>query len=332
MASSPSLPHSGDPHPVIPNLVNLKPAAGRFLDDVLAGLAATPKTLPPKYFYDARGCALFEAICALPEYYPTRVELALMAEHAQTMAEQLPSGCLLIEFGSGASRKTETLLRTLRPEAYVPVDIAIEALRDSTARLAGLFPQLPMTAVCADYMQPLQVPELAQLPGKRRVIYFPGSTIGNLTPEEAREFLRRGCKLAGAGGAMLIGVDLKKDTQVLHAAYNDAQGVTAEFNLNLLRRINRELAADFKLEHFRHMAFYNAVAGRIEMHLESVRAQTVTVSGRTFAFAAGERIHTENSYKYSVAEFQRLAQDAGFRPQQVWVDSEQRFAVHLLML
>ena len=298
---------------------------------MLAGLAATPKTLPPKYFYDARGCALFEAICALPEYYPTRVELALMAEHAPAMAAQLPSGCLLIEFGSGAGRKTETLLRTLRPAAYVPVDIAMEALRDSTARLAGLFPQLPMTAVCADYMQPLQVPEPAQLPGRRRVIYFPGSTIGNLTPAEAREFLRRGGTLAGAGGAMLIGVDLKKDPQVLHAAYNDAQGVTAEFNLNLLRRINRELAADFDLDYFRHIAFYNAVAGRIEMHLESVPAQTVTVSGRTFAFAAGERIHTENSYKYSVAEFQRLAQDAGFRPRQVWVDPGQRFAVHLLM-
>ncbi len=335
MASSPSRPAVVDPHLIgqhliDPHLINLNPAADRFLDDVLAGLAAAPKALPPKYFYDARGCALFEAICELPEYYPTRVELALMAEHAPAMAAQLPSGCMLIEFGSGASRKTETLLRTLRPDAYMPVDIAIEVLRDSTARLAGQFPQLPIIAVCADYMQPLQVP--AQLPGKRRVIYFPGSTIGNLTPEEALEFLRRGGKLAGAGGAMLIGVDLKKDPQVLHAAYNDAQGVTAEFNLNLLRRINRELAADFDLDYFHHIAFYNAVASRIEMHLESVRAQAVTVSGRTFAFAAGERIHTENSYKYSVAEFQRLAQDAGFRPQQVWVDPEQRFAVHLLTL
>ena len=326
MAMSPS-PTVGNPNPV-----NLNPAVDRFLDDVLAGLAAAPKALPPKYFYDARGCALFEAICELPEYYPTRVELALMADHAQAMAAQLPSGCTLIEFGSGASRKTEALLQTLRPEVYVPVDIAIEALRDSTARLAVKFPQLRMTAVCADYMQPLQAPALAQLSGKRRVIYFPGSTIGNLTPEEARTFLRRGGRLAGVGGAMLIGVDLKKDPQALHAAYNDAQGVTAEFNLNLLRRINRELAADFDLDCFRHIAFYNAVAGRIEMHLESVRAQTVTVGGRTFAFAAGERIHTENSYKYSVAEFQRLAQDAGFRPQQAWVDSGQRFAVHLLAL
>lgn len=327
MATSPSLPTVDDP-----NLVNLNPAVDRFLDDVLAGLAAAPKALPPKYFYDAHGCTLFEAICELPEYYPTRVELALMADHAHEMASQLPSGCTLIEFGSGASRKTEALLHKLRPETYVPIDIAIEALRDSTARLAGKFPQLQMTAVCADYMQPLDVPVLAQLPGQRRVIYFPGSTIGNLTSAEALEFLRRGGKLAGVGGAMLIGVDLKKDPQVLHAAYNDAQGVTAEFNLNLLRRINRELAADFDLDCFRHIAFYNAVAGRIEMHLESVRAQAVTVGGRTFAFAAGERIHTENSYKYSVVEFQQLAQEAGFRPQQVWIDPEQRFAVHLLAL
>ncbi len=327
MATSPSLPTVVDP-----NLVNLNPAVDRFLDDVLAGLAAAPKALPPKYFYDAHGCTLFEAICELPEYYPTRVELALMADHAHEMAAQLPSGCTLIEFGSGASRKTEALLHQLRPETYVPIDIAIEALRDSTARLAGKFPQLQMTAVCADYMQPLDVPALAQLPCQRRVIYFPGSTIGNLTSAEALEFLRRGGKLAGVGGAMLIGVDLKKDPQVLHAAYNDAQGVTAEFNLNLLRRINRELAADFDLDYFRHIAFYNAIAGRIEMHLESVRAQAVTVGGRTFAFAAGERIHTENSYKYSVVEFQQLAQEAGFRPQQVWLDPEQRFAVHLLTL
>ncbi len=314
------------------NHINRNSAVDRFLDDVLTGLSAKPKALPPKYFYDARGCALFEAICVLPEYYPTRIELALMAEHAPAMAAKLPSGCLLIEFGSGASRKTEALLHTLQPGAYVPVDIAVEALRDSTARLAGLFPQQRVIPVCADYMQPLQLPELAQLPGARRVIYFPGSTIGNLTPEEAREFLRRGRKLAGSGGAMLIGVDLKKDVQVLHAAYNDAQGVTAEFNLNLLCRVNRELAADFDLDHFRHVAFYNAVAGRIEMHLESLRAQTVTISGRTFYFSAGERIHTENSYKYSVAEFQQLAQDAGFRPQQVWVDAERRFAVHLLAI
>ena len=312
------------------SLLNLQPPVDRFLQDVLAGLSNVPKALPPKYFYDARGCALFEAICELPEYYPTRTELALMQDCAADMAAQLGEGSLLIEFGSGASVKTEVLLRTLRPMTYVPIDIAVEALRASTSRLAGAFPELPIIAVCADYMQPLRLVELAQVQAAHRVIYFPGSTIGNLSPQEAQVFLARARSLAGAQGAMLVGVDLKKNPDCLHAAYNDAQGVTAEFNLNLLRRINRELAADFDLAQFRHVAFYNAAAGRIEMHLESRQAQTITVSGRTFAFAAGERMHTENSCKYSVEEFQRLAQAAGFHPVQVWVDAERLFAVHLL--
>jgi len=325
----PAVPSAFSPSSPV-SFIDLQPAAGRFLDDVFAGLGGSPKALPPKYFYDARGCDLFEAICELPEYYPTRTELALMRNYAADMAAQLGEGSLLIEFGSGASVKTEALLRTLRPAAYVPVDIAADALHASTARLAAAFPQLPIIAVCADYMQPLRVPELKHIKASRRVIYFPGSTIGNLTPEEAQGFLGRAHELAGAEGAMLIGVDLKKDAGLLHAAYNDAQGVTAEFNLNLLRRINRELAADFDLDQFRHVAFYNAAAGRIEMHLESLRAQAVTVSGRTFAFGAGERMHTENSCKYSVGEFQRLAQAAGFRPGQVWIDADRLFAVHLL--
>lgn len=312
------------------SFIDLQPAVGLFLDDVLAGLGSSPKALSPKYFYDARGCELFEAICELPEYYPTRTELALMHDHAADMAAQLGEGGLLIEFGSGASVKTEVLLRTLRPAAYVPVDIAADALQTSMRRLAAGFPQLPIIAVCADYMQPLRVPELERIRAPRRVIYFPGSTIGNLTPAEAQEFLVRARGLAGKDGAMLIGVDLKKDAGLLHAAYNDAQGVTAEFNLNLLRRINRELAADFDLDQFRHVAFYNGAAGRIEMHLESLREQTVTVSGRTFVFAAGERMHTENSCKYSIAEFQRLAQAAGFGPSHVWADAGGLFAVHLL--
>lgn len=310
--------------------IDLQPDLGHFLDDVLAGLAASPKSLSPKYFYDARGSELFEAICELPEYYPTRTELALMREHAPDMAARLGRDSLLIEFGSGAGVKTESLLHALQPAAYVPVEISAEALRASTARLAAGFPGLSIVAVCADYMQPLDIPGLDRIKASRRIIYFPGSTIGNLTPEEALLFLTRARGLAGAGGAMLIGVDLKKDPQQLHAAYNDAQGVTAEFNLNLLRRINRELAADFDLHQFRHVAFYNAAAGRIEMHLESLRAQIVTVSGRGFAFGAGERLHTENSCKYSVEEFRRLAQAAGFLPTQVWVDAGRLFSVHLL--
>jgi dimethylhistidine N-methyltransferase len=308
------------------SFVDLQPSAGSFLEDVLSGLGTSPKALSPKYFYDARGSRLFEAICELPEYYPTRTELALTRDCAGEIAAAAGEGSLLIEFGSGAGIKTGLLLRALRPAAYVPVDIAMDALKESASRLAAEFPEI---AVCADYMRPLAVPALAGMAAPR-LIYFPGSTIGNLTPAEALVFLQRARKFAGRGGTMLVGVDLKKDPQRLHAAYNDAQGVTAEFNLNLLRRINRELAADFELDRFRHIAFYNAVAGRIEMHLESVCAQTVTVSGRSFAFAAGERLHTENSCKYSVSEFQRLAQSAGYRTEAVWVDAEELFSLHLL--
>lgn len=311
------------------SFVDLQPSAGSFLEDVLSGLGAYPKALSPKYFYDARGSQLFEAICELPEYYPTRTELALTGDCAGEIAAAVGAGSLLIEFGSGAGIKTGLLLRALRPAAYVPVDISMDALKDSASRLASEFPELPVIAVCADYMQPLDLP-LEGIAAAPRLIYFPGSTIGNLTPAEALVFLQRARALAGSGGAMLVGVDLKKDPQRLHEAYNDAQGVTAEFNLNLLRRINRELAADFDLDRFRHIAFYNAVAGRIEMHLESVCAQTVTVSGRSFAFAAGERLHTENSCKYSVAEFRRLAQSAGYRAEAVWVDAEELFSLHLL--
>jgi dimethylhistidine N-methyltransferase len=333
-AKSPASPRqsASAPSSAASAFIDLQPAVGRFLDDVLAGLGSSPKALSPKYFYDARGCELFEAICEQPEYYPTRTELALMHDCAADMAAQLGEGGLLIEFGSGASVKTEVLLQSMRPAAYVPVDIAADALRASTERLAARFPQLPIIAVCGDYMQPLRVAELDRIAAPRRVIYFPGSTIGNLTTVEAQEFLVRARELAGTGGAMLIGVDLKKDAGLLHAAYNDTQGVTAEFNLNLLRRINRELAADFDLDRFRHVAFYNAAAGRIEMHLESLCEQTVTVSGRTFVFGAGERMHTENSCKYSIGEFQRLAQSAGFHPVQVWVDADRLFAVHLLQV
>jgi dimethylhistidine N-methyltransferase len=318
------------PQPAAVTFVDLEPATGSFLEDVLAGLSRTSKALSPKYFYDASGSELFEAICELPEYYPTRTELALMRDRAGEMAAQLDQGSVLIEFGSGAGIKTETLLRALQPAAYVPVEIASSALQASTERLAQAFPQLPIIAVCADYMRPLRVPQLERYAGSKRVIYFPGSTIGNLTPQEAQGFLTGARVLAGEQGAMLVGVDLKKEPDILHAAYNDAQGVTAEFNLNLLRRINRELAADFDLAQFSHVAFYNATAGRIEMHLESTREQTVTVSGRKFRFSAGERIHTENSYKYSVEEFRLLAQQSGFRPQQVWTDAGLQFAVHLL--
>lgn len=309
---------------------DLPPAAGSFLEDVLSGLSRPQKTLSPKYFYDARGCELFDAICGLPEYYPTRTEMAMMQRYAPEMAEHLGPDCILIEYGSGTSRKTHVLIAALEPVAYVPIDIAGEQLRVSAVRLAEAFPQLKIVAVRADYSQTLRLPEIDGMPARRRVIYFPGSTIGNFTVPEAQAFLQNARALAGAAGAMLVGVDLKKDHALLHAAYNDAQGVTAEFNLNLLARINRELGADFDLAAFRHHAFYNAGAGRIEMHLVSLKAQRAALGGRSFDFRPGETIHTENSYKYSIEEFQQLARSAGFEPAACWTDPQQLFAVHYL--
>lgn len=287
------------------------------------------KALPPKYFYDARGSALFEDICRLPEYYPTRAELALTRAHLAGIARFARRGCTLIEYGSGESLKSRLLIRALRPAAYVPVDISEDALRGACARLAREFPWLRLQPVAGDFSRPLEIPGIAG-PG-RRVVYFPGSTIGNLTQDEALAFLRMTRGQVGPRGAMLVGVDLKKDANVLHAAYNDARGVTAAFNLNLLARINRELGGDFDLKRFRHYAFYNAPLGRIEMHLVSLARQNVAVGRHRFAFAPGESIHTENSCKYSVAEFQALAAEAGFRGPKAWTDRRGRFALHGLV-
>ena len=309
---------------------HLLPAQQSFRDEVLAGLTKPQKQIPAKFFYDRRGCELFEAICELPEYYLTSTETAMMQQYAAEMAQLLGSGCLLIEYGSGTSRKTRILLEHLRPPAYMPIDIACEQLRASSRDLAQAFPGMQVIAVCADYSEPIELPACV-LPGlKRRVIYFPGSTIGNFTKAETVVFLKRALRVIGPGGAMLVGVDLKKPQARLDAAYNDSRGVTAEFNLNLLARINRELKGDFRLENFRHRAFYNAGEGRIEMHLESLVAQQVAIQGRRFGFSAGEMIHTENSYKYSVDEFQQLARQAGFEPSRAWTDAQQLFSVHYL--
>ena len=307
---------------------DLSPDPGNFLEDVIEGLSRSQKTLPPKYFYDERGCELFEAICGLPEYYPTRTETAIMQAHVHDMVRHLGPRCALIEYGSGNSRKTRILLDQLDAAVYMPIDIAAGQLRISCAGLAQAYPRLAIVAVCADYMRPLTLPVAAA--AERRVVYFPGSTIGNLTVPEAASFLGNVRRLVAAGGGLLIGVDLKKDPALLDAAYNDAQGVTAEFNLNLLARANRELGADFDLSAFRHRAFYNAEPGRIEMHLVSGRAQRVHVRDREFHFRADETIHTENSYKYSEAEFQALAGGAGFEPVQCWIDPDRLFAVHYL--
>jgi len=296
-----------------------------FLEDVIAGLSLPQKTVPPKYFYDAAGSKLFERICRLPEYYLTRAELALTKKNLASIARFAGKGCTVIEYGSGESIKTRMLLRGLRPAAYVAVDISPVALLGAVRRLSRAFPRLNITGLAGDFSRPLKIPAFEGM--QRRVVYFPGSTIGNLTPGEAHAFLRMTRGQVGPRGAMLVGVDLKKDPGVLHAAYNDSRGVTAAFNLNLLARINRELGGDFELRRWRHYAFYNAPLGRIEMHLASLTRQTVNVGNHRFAFAQGETIHTENSYKYSAQEFRALAASGGFAAPKLWMDKKEQFAL-----
>ena len=292
-----------------------------FRDDVVAGLSAPRKSLPPKYFYDAAGSRLFARICRLPEYYLTRAELQLTRRHLAAIARFARRGVQLIEYGTGEGVKSRLLIRALRPAAYVPIDISQDALDAAAQRLAREFPRLELRPVLGDFSRPLQVP-LLKAP---RVVYFPGSTIGNLTPEEAHAFLTMS---RGIASRMLVGVDLKKDPAVLHAAYNDSRGVTAAFNLNVLARINRELGADFDVRRWRHYAFYNPALGRIEMHLVAVKDQQVRLGEHRWRFSAGETIHTENSYKYSRGGFEELAMKAGFKTNKVWTDRRGLFALY----
>ena len=310
---------------------DLAPAEESFRDAVLAGLTRRHKALPCRFLYDERGSALFEEICRLPEYYLTRTEMAILTDCAPEIARLVGRHAQLIEFGSGSSRKVRLLLEALdEPAAYVAIDISREPLRLAAEELAAEFPEISVVAVCADYLQPLRLPELPARGDGRRIGFFPGSTIGNFVPEEAVDFLA-GCRqVVGRNGFMLVGVDTKKEADILDAAYNDRAGVTAAFNLNLLERINRELDADFDLDRFEHDAFYNEAAGRIEIYIRSLADQIVTVAGRAIRFSAGERIHTEDSCKYSVAEFQRLAAHAGFRSTRHWLDEGDLFSVHLL--
>lgn len=299
----------------------------QFLRDVLEGLQAAPKFLPSKYFYDARGSRLFDAICRLDEYYLTRTELAIMREHAAEMAECLGGRCVLIEYGSGSSLKTRALLDHLRPgSVYVPVDISAEHLENSAARIARKYPAIFVHPLCADFTQRVELPIVAA-EDDRRVVYFPGSTIGNFEPPAAVRLLTQISELIGGEGGLLIGVDLRKSTRILEPAYNDGRGVTARFNLNLLRRINRELGADFDLENFEHRACFNADEGRIEMHLVSLTDQAVGIQGRTISFRCGETIHTENSYKHTLSGFRRLAGAAGLSLERVWCDADDLFSV-----
>jgi len=298
-----------------------------FACDLIAGLRARPRSVSPKYFYDAEGSRLFDLICELPEYYPTRTELALLQRHAGEMAALIGPDAEIVEFGAGASRKVRLLLAALRtPRRYVPVDISGEYLGAAAQALRQDHPGLDVLPLAADFTHGLTLPPAAG----RRVGFFPGSSIGNFDPDEALRLLQRMASWLDGGG-LLIGVDLVKDPQRLHAAYNDAQGVTAAFNRNLLARANRELGADFKPARFDHYAFYEPVAQRIEMHLVSRCAQGVLLCGERIAFDAGDTVHTENSYKYTLDGFDRLARAAGFEPRACWVDAQRDFSIHWLV-
>jgi dimethylhistidine N-methyltransferase len=300
-----------------------------FAAAVIDGLSQPQKSLPCRFFYDVRGSELFEAITRLPEYYPTRTEAAILETHAAEMAEAVPAGGVLVELGSGSSLKTEILLRHLpQLAAYVCIDVSESALSDARARLASRFPALDVRPIVGDFSRAVTLP--ADLAGRPRTGFFPGSTIGNLTPAEAVHLLAAVRISLAPAARLIVGADLKKDARRLHMAYNDSQGVTAAFNLNLLARINRELAGTFDLGAFRHEAVYNPREGRIEMYLRSTRPQTAGVLGRRFSFGAGERIHTENSCKYTIGEFQELASAAGWQPRRVWTDRAALFSVHEL--
>lgn len=294
--------------------------------DVLAGLAARPKSIPPKYFYDEAGCRFFEAICRQPEYALTRTEQALMAAHLPAIAAAVGTVDGIVEPGAGDCGKVRLLLDALHPGQLIVLDIAGNALAAAAEPLARDYPGLAVTALGMDFIPALEA-ATPYLPAGRRLIYYPGSSIGNFSPDEAAFLLKRFHGLAGDGGQLLIGFDLKKDPHLLHLAYNDAAGMTAAFNLNLLQRLNHELAADFDPARFRHYAFYNPIAGRIEMHLVSLAEQTVSVAGRRFHFALGEALHTENSYKYRCDEFSAIAASAGWRLTGEW--EQGGFAVQL---
>lgn len=304
------------------------PAPATMQEEVLQGLASRPRRIAPKFFYDERGSRLFDAICALPEYYPTRTEMGILESCADDVARMAGPDSTLIELGSGASKKIRILLEAVRPRQYLGIDISREFLRESTQQLAHDYPWLNVHAACADFMQDFELPGGAG-EGKK-LAFFPGSTIGNFEPRDALAFLQRVRRLVQPDGALLIGVDLKKNPQLLHAAYNDSAGITAQFNLNLLLRLRDELGAELDPQGFRHRAFYNTARGRIEMHLVSRRAQDIRLLGRRFHFEPEESIHTENSYKYTLEEFHALARGAGLRPRQVWLDSARLFSVHYL--
>ncbi|MEJ2360506.1 MAG: L-histidine N(alpha)-methyltransferase [Gammaproteobacteria bacterium] len=302
------------------------PAPADFFAEVIDGLQQTPKAISPKFFYDAQGSRLFDAICDLDEYYPTRTEMEILTSHAGEIADIIGQSSFMIEPGSGSSTKVRLLLDELKPHTYMPMDISRQHLLKAAQLLANEYPWLEIHAACADFTTRLEIPDEPDV--TKKVAFFPGSSIGNFDPRAAQAFLAHLGENVGTGGGLLIGVDLEKDPHMLHAAYNDSDGITADFNLNLLTRINRELQADFVLENFEHNAFYNQQLGRIEMHLVSRINQRVEVGQHTFSFSQGETIHTESSYKYTVNDFRALATAAGFRPVKLWTDPDSLFSVH----
>ena len=306
------------------------PRQSDFLTDVIDGLNKQPKTLSPKYFYDQRGSELFDEICQQPEYYPTRTEISILQNNAEDIARLIGPDCVLIELGSGVSEKIRCLFDVLSPASYLGIDISKDFLLLSTKRLARDYPELEVHAVCADFTHQIELPE--QCKSDRLVAFFPGSSIGNFEPDDAVALLKDVASMVGKGGKMLIGVDLKKDKAVLNAAYNDANGITADFNLNLLLRMQEELDIDMDAESFSHKAFYNNEKGRVEMHLVSQGDQQIVVDGESFQLFDNETLHTENSYKYDLPEFENMAEKAGFGIEQVWTDSQNLFSVQCLVV
>jgi len=305
------------------------PLDAGFAADVTEALSQHPKKLSPKYFYDAAGSELFEQITKLPEYYPTRTELEILRARGSDIRAIIPKGAALVEFGAGATTKVRLLLGECEFGAYVPVDISGDFLNAQAAELRADFPALKVFPVTADFTAPFELPD--DVKAMPKVGFFPGSTLGNFEPHEACAFLRSARAILGENALMLIGIDLEKDEKQLYAAYNDAAGVTGQFNKNVLVRINRELGGDFDLSAFAHRAIYNRERHRIEMHLIARKPQTVHLLGRSFAFRAGESIHTESSYKYSLERFAALAKGSGWTPKASWTDADQQFSVHALV-
>lgn len=297
------------------------------IPEILAGLKQAPRSISPKFFYDEKGSQLFTDITRLPEYYPTRTEVGLLRTYAGEIGELIGEDVLLIEYGSGSSEKIRILLDNLRPGIYAPLDISRDYLAQAARSLGEEYPWLEIHAVCVDFSEAFELPFASE---RRRIGFFPGSSIGNFSRQAAAEFLQRIRQLVGEQGGLLLGVDLKKDTATLNAAYNDSAGVTAQFNLNLLEHLNREYQANFDTCAFQHFAAYNESDGCIQMFLESTRDQQVSIGGESFAFQAGERIHTENSFKYSIDEVLEMGRNAGFSDHTIWTDEQNLFGVFYL--